>query len=373
MTTTIILLGITGDLASRKILPAISQLSNKTHQPINLIGYSRSKPDEEKISSIIEQHGGEVEISFQQGNYDDSDKLASLFDKYTSEENNTIVYLAIPPKAFIPFLKNTCPLHPENIDIVIEKPFGVNKEQAEELIATAKSCSLTKSIHFFDHYMFKSSTYLSINQAKELTSLANIKPYSLTVRAVEALGVNGRQGYYNTVGAFKDMWQHLQSLGNHYARTFGVDLDWNNLVVNSKTLGQYETYTKELGEDSDTDTYFKIEGTLDGVHVVFESGKQVGYKDTSITAVYENGTTLKWNVDPVRYLEVTSGLRKIHEIMFEDEHTLDHTRLFMNLLEGDVSRFIDYDQILTTWNAFEKIEQFPINNFITYANDTLPE
>lgn len=373
MNITILLLGITGDLAKRKILPAIAQFSNNYQGGVKLVGYSRSQANKEEIQGILDGHQSKAEVAYEQGQYDDVDAFTTIFDQATTGDDKLIVYLAVPPHAFIPFIERVCPLKPQNIDIVIEKPFGSNYKEAQKLIETASNCALTKCIHFFDHYQFKSSTFLTKAQAEELTNFQSIRPYKISVRALEVLGVDGRAGYYKSAGALKDMWQHLQSMVEIYKSSFGVDLDWSKFTVHKKILGQYESFHQDIGEKTTTDSFFHIEGDLDGVKVEFESGKKIGFKDTVIEIEYDDNAKIKWNLDPIKYIEVTSGIRKLNEIMLEESKLLDHARLLSNLVEEDYHRFVSFDKVLETWQAYHKIIEFEDSmKLLTYTDGSHP-
>jgi glucose-6-phosphate 1-dehydrogenase len=368
---TIILLGITGDLARRKILPAISQLAAKTPQGIRLIGYSRSLPNTIELENIVKKDGGRVEISFIQGEYDDVNKLTELFGAYTTTNSKTIVYLAIPPHTFMPFLRSVCPLHPEQIDIIIEKPFGQNTQEAVELLHIASQCTLTKSIHFFDHYLFKSSTFLTDNHLSELKYFAQKIPSKITVKALEDLGTSGRESYYDAVGATKDMWQHLKSLLHLYVDYFDVEIDWSLLTIHSKVIGQYNGYLP-ASTGSKTDTYFSINGELNGIEIVCESGKNLGFKDTFIEAEYLDGTILHWSIDPLHTIKLTKNGLMIGEITLDNSELLDHTRLFLNVMQGELGRFKTPSQILDTWKSYDKIIDINSAALVEYKAGVYP-
>ncbi|NJK71713.1 MAG: hypothetical protein HC932_05770 [Thermales bacterium] len=131
----ILLLGITGDLARIKVLPALSEFAT-LHQKdfeVHLIGYSRSKADEKEVENILNQNSKHDKhkiktIEYIQDSYNNIDRFNQIIDG-TSKQDKLIIYLAVPPVVFIPFLKSACPLDPSNLHIVIEKPFGRSIEE----------------------------------------------------------------------------------------------------------------------------------------------------------------------------------------------------------------------------------------------------
>ena len=371
MHISIVLLGVTGDLASRKIIPSIAALSHNPSYRVQLIGLSRSKPDTEAVQEIIREHLGMVTTDYVRGSYTDSDALQEALDM-ADLPDVLIVYLAVPPHLFVDILKTTCALDCEKLHVVVEKPFGQNKEEAEELIVAARQCSLTPNVHFFDHYLFKQATYLSESEENTLGHLHGAVPVRIEVRALEALGVSNRLAYYDGIGATKDMWQHLYSLVSLYARLFEFEFDWDSFGVEDYVRGQYAGYRDLVGANSSTDTYFRVAGRSGETEVIFESGKQVGFKETSIRATYADGTILDWNIDPTQHLRISSGVRTLHDIQFPAAARPDHARLFEAIIDGQENRFVRKEDILQAWEVYARV-QTHVSPLVTYPTGTLPQ
>ena len=371
MQISIVLLGVTGDLASRKIIPSIAALSHNPSYQVQMIGVSRSNPDTEAINQIIQEHRGMIETDYVRGDYTDRDTLQEALDA-ASLSDVLILYFAVPPHLFTDILKTTCTLDCEHSHIVVEKPFGKNITEAKELITAARQCSLTPNVHFFDHYLFKQATYLSDSETKSLAHLQGTTPVRIEVRALEALGVSNRLAYYDAIGATKDMWQHLYSLLSYYARTFKFDFDWSNFVVEDYVRGQYAGYADLVEGGSRTDTYFQVSGHSDGVDVVLESGKEIGFKETSIRATYADGTVLDWNIDPTQHLQVRSGVRTLHDIQFPATTRPDHTRLFQNIIDSEEGRFVSKKDILQAWEIHAQVQAHQ-SSLKVYPTGTLPQ
>jgi glucose-6-phosphate 1-dehydrogenase len=358
---TFLVVGITGDLAKRKILPAISQFSD-LHQTdsVHLIGYSRSKPDEEQITQALHQSnksGNHIlsSISFVQGQYDDTAVFEKLLQ--TSSPNDHIfVYLATPPHVFIPFLQNTCPLDPSNIDIIIEKPFGQNLEDAEKIIEVSKNCSLTNRIHFFDHYSFKKGMIISSEIAKSIQNFAKYPISCISIKALEKLGVDNRLGYYDEIGATKDMLQHLVTLQNTCSNLLNIPpISHKTLQIRGIILGQYEQYPLE---SSRTETYCKIETLQNQTEIILETGKNLGTKLTQIRIENTNNEVILWNIDPNPQIEYIS--KDKNEIWKESDTKglLEHTTLFNNLMSNNLDRVVSYDNAIEGWKIYQQISQY---------------
>jgi glucose-6-phosphate 1-dehydrogenase len=369
-TIKILLLGITGDLATRKVLPAIAQFAQINKNQINtqLIGYSRSKADTSNILNILNTNSlsgshSLQDIQYIQGQYEDAKVLDNIFSKL-KENERLIIYLAIPPIAFIPFLQNTCPLNTANIDIIIEKPFGQNLEEAENIITQTKTCNLTRRIHFFDHYAFKGSSTIDQNILDQFVQYTNVNIKKVSIQALESVSAEGRAGYFDQTGTLKDMFQHLTSIYQLAKSYFELPvLESKNIIVEDIVLGQYDTYTLQNNKQSITDTYFKIDmKDLGGLQITAESGKSLGIKSTDITLELENGVCIVWNLDPQKCILVIQNGIEVDSFNLKNDNMLDHTRLFDAIVSDDFSRFVNHEQILETWKLYNLLNTFNINN-----------
>ncbi len=358
---TVLLLGVTGDLAKLKVLPAINDFArrNKDEFETHLIGYSRSKADLGETENSLKKgvSGGDLEvksIKYIQDAYDNLEQYNQIFESM-GEDCRIIIYLAVPPAVFMPFLKSVCPLKPQQISIVIEKPFGRDGEEAKELIDTASHCTLTNSIHFFDHYLFKQSTFLPPEIKSKLSGLGEVK--SIKIRAKEELGVQGRAGYYDRTGAFEDMWQHLVSLTNVVADEIDLNLNWTEFKPEDTVIGQYDDYKKDVeNPDSQTDSYFKVIGTLDDADFVAESGKRLDEKRTDITIDFASGDVIEWNIDLDRNIKLNGEV--IHSWGETNEKISDHTVLLERIINSKLDRFVTNSRVLESWQSYEQI--YPI-------------
>ncbi|NJL96952.1 hypothetical protein HC864_04045 [Candidatus Gracilibacteria bacterium] len=209
--------------------------------------------------------------------------------------------------------------------------------------------------------MFKSSSILPVECVFELAKLNQKIIKSIEIRAVEKIGVKGRAGYYDTIGATKDMWQHLFSLTNLLANYSGKKLSWTKFEVNNYQTGQYQTYLNDLKlKSSTTESYFGLEGKIGDILVKAESGKKLGTKETSIQVTYEDGSSIKWNIDKQKFLAIyNSDGQLINSTSLSQQNLLnDHTNLFNYILQENPSRFVTNEQVICSWLTFNKIKNF---------------
>jgi glucose-6-phosphate 1-dehydrogenase len=362
----VLILGITGDLALLKVLPALSQFAekNKAKIRLSLIGYSRSKPDVKKIESILNKNcsSGQhnlVDVSFFQGQYTNQTFFDSLYQSIDDENEKLLIYLAVPPNTFLDFLNTSCPYGNKNIDIIMEKPFGRSLKEAKEIIDKLQECKLQQRVHFFDHYLFKSSVYLNKAELNNIQTLKKYNIHQIDVRLLESIGIKDRAGYYDQTGALKDMLPHaftlLTRVLNNFLPQYNLDI-YENFKISSVILAQYKNYPEDIRlESSNTDTYFCVEATLGQIKLKIESGKRLDQKLTDIEIIFENGK-INWNIAPKQTLSSTIP-ENLFEVSITKDYLMDHARMFENILNKDYSLFVKPGEVLISWWIFDLINK----------------
>jgi glucose-6-phosphate 1-dehydrogenase len=361
-----VLAGITGDLAKKKILPALAQfaINNQTEVQIELIGYSRSLPDQAEINLILNQaSGGEHKLSkieYIQGEYTDPN-LVTNFTNQLNENQRLVIYLAVPPLTYLDIIGNSSSIQHKQADIIIEKPFGQNKQEAEQLLDLINNQGLENQVHFFDHYLFKNPAMLSKADKTNLSFLKDKWPSAITIKVIEEEGVLNRGGYYNSIGALKDMWPHIHNLSKLIFTSLPIkpsvkpcNYEWSKVL-----FAQYDNYTIDVNlENSNTETFFSLKGNVKynrrAIPIDIVCGKKLGKKETIIEINFEDETKLIWTFYPHPSLQIISP-----EINFtlnlERNNNLDHTNLFLNLLDNDLSKFVTPANIHHIWDTYADI------------------
>ena len=377
-------MGITGDLAKRKILPSVAQFAeiNESKFNVELIGYSRSLANHIEIKQTLDQSSSNnnhklKNLYFVEGQYDDAEKLDIIFSNLKITDR-LIIYLAIPPAIFIPFLSKACPLNPANIDIIIEKPFGQSLEEAQEIILKSQSCTLTHRIQFFDHYAFKASSLISKSALAHTAEYLTHPINRIEIKALESVNARGREGYYKNIGALKDMFQHLVTMYQLAHTLFDLPrLRTENLVINDLKLGQYNHFKEDINDQNcTTDTYFKLSASIsDQINISMESGKSLGTKSTSINLYCTDETKIIWNLDPDKHICVTKNNLEVLSFSLIDSNILDHTRMFTSIVADDYVRFVSHSEVYNAWNLYNKIIGYQAQNSIepvVYESDLYP-
>ena len=364
------ILGISGNLAKEKVLPALGQFHGMYGDQINIEihGYSRSEANLSEIQKLtcLADSSSCPRIKLYNGEYENNQVYHDLVSGL-KENERIVVYLAIPPSIFIKFLQNSCPYGKHRLDILMEKPFGANENEANQIMKIIEACDLASSVHFIDHYWFKNSARIDFDIVAKKLNLDLSKLQKIKIQAIESIDIGNRKGYYDHTGATKDMLVHLFSLLNLSKKLF-VDSNFELEINKIKGLiiGQYELYKAEVDDfDSVTDTYFDVitEFSLgqNNVEIELESGKKRPEKKTQITLEFLD-QTIQYCLAPEPKIEIIKDGVVVETVAIPNPHTLDHTNVFFDVWHNDFGRFVSKEQVLEGWKVFNSVQCFRSEN-----------
>ena len=255
----IVIFGATGDLARRKLVPALYHLAVEGHLPaeVSIIGVARREQDENAFRSAlregVEKYGRTRGVldsiwsplagraSYLQATFDESTGYRALedrlneFDRSLGRRAARVFYLATPPDAYRGIIGRLAEagLSERGRDetrIVVEKPFGHDRASAADLNALLHRSFDEGQIFRIDHYLGKETVQnlLVLRFANSiLEPLWNRHHVDhVQITAAEEVGVGGRGAYYERTGALRDMVQsHLLQLLSLVAMEPPVALD----------------------------------------------------------------------------------------------------------------------------------------------------
>ncbi len=242
-----VIFGVTGDLARKKLLPAIYDLANRGLLPggFTLVGYGRrdwSKEDFQQYVRDAVERGARTKIrenvwqrladglEFVQGNFDDDaafDRLADTLRRMDAQRGtagNWAYYLSVPPEFFadvVHQLDRSGMATPANEHewrrVIIEKPFGHDLESARKLNEVVGAVFPERSVFRIDHYLGKETVQniLALRFANQMFEPVWNSHYidHVQITMAEDIGLGGRASYYDGIGAARDVIQnHLIQL-----------------------------------------------------------------------------------------------------------------------------------------------------------------
>ncbi|MFK4837294.1 glucose-6-phosphate dehydrogenase [Microbacterium sp. ZW T2_14] len=332
--TTLVILGASGDLTSRLLLPALGQLLTlEPHRRVRLRGASTDDWDDARWRDTVREaftsagfekaFAAIAETTYQRADITDADDLGRLIG---DAGENVALYFAVPPAVTAAACEALAGVTlPEGTVLALEKPFGIDEASAQRLNATLARLVPEEQVFRIDHFLGRSTTLnmLGVRFANRVFapvwSAEHIE--SVVVRFDETLGLEGRAGYYDRAGALIDMIQshllqvmavlameppatlHERDFRDATAAVLRATHVWQDDPVTASRRARYTagkvgerqlpSYVDEPGVDASRDTETLAEVTCEvrndrwrGVPFTLRSGKALAGKDGEVVVTF---------------------------------------------------------------------------------------
>ncbi len=411
---TIVIFGVTGNLAELKLIPALFELWKNNNLPENfsIIGLSHKNRSDDELRELISRSlknknkkiSNETinlfwhKFKFLNGDFGGEMIYQQLDDLLKNSEGNVIYYLATHPVLyqgiFLNLEKATLNYNSKySVKIMVEKPIGNDQKTAKELNNLLRKYYREEQIFRIDHYLAKDTiqNILAFRFHNEVFESVwnNKKIDHIQITAAENFGAELRGTYYDKVGALKDVGQNhvLQMLAfilmdrpkefnNEEVALHRIKV-FQNLVANPNNLvlGQYENYSETK---TGTNTFFAFKtwlksGKFKNVPIYVRGGKRLAKTVAEISVIFKsNGrdkaNVLTFRIQPNEGIIFKMSVKKPGFEMKCEDGTMQfcyrelgklndaYMRLLMDAILGEQTYFNNANEVELEWRFIDALK-----------------